>query len=58
MKRVYRVEMVPFSGEKYIFEFETENFEQSLSEYLRTTNIRTYKVLDEGVTPKKQMLFG
>lgn len=59
MKRTYRVEIYPFSGEKYIFEVESDNIEKTLTEYCRVQNVRSYKILQEETTvPKKQMIYG
>lgn len=58
MKKIHRVKMVPLDGESYIFEFETDDIEKALSDYLRTVKVKSYKILKEVKSSTKQMLFG
>ena len=54
----YIVEFTETEGAKYEFEFETEDIDKSISEYIRNRPIARYKVIVESARGRKSMLFG
>jgi hypothetical protein len=58
MKKKYIVEFTEANGTTYEFEFVTENIEFSIEQYTRNRAIISHRIINEGTSGKKQMLFG
>jgi len=58
MKKKYLVEFKEANGTTYEFEFLTDNINRSIEEYTRNRTIISHRIINEGTTGKKQMLFG
>jgi hypothetical protein len=58
MKKKYLVEFTEANGTTYEFEFLTDNIEFSIDQYTRNKTIISHRIINEGTTGKKQMLFG
>jgi hypothetical protein len=58
MKKKYLVEFKEANGNTYEFEFLTDNIEFSIDQYTRNKTIISHRIINEGTTGKKQMLFG
>jgi hypothetical protein len=58
MKKKYIVEFTETNGTSYEFEFLTDNIEFSINQYIRNRSIISHRIINEGTSSKKQMLFG
>lgn len=58
MKKKYLVEFKEANGNTYEFEFLTDNIQFSIDQYTRNRTIISHRIINEGTTGKKQMLFG
>jgi len=58
MKRAYTVLFKEATGHEYEFKFITENIQRSIEDYTRNRHIVEHRILEEGTSNKKQMLFG
>lgn len=58
MKKEYTVLFKERDGSNYEFTFTTDNIEKTIQEYTSTRHIVEYEILKEGISNKRQMLFG
>jgi len=54
----YLVEFVYLDGSKEEVEFKTDNISFSVEQYRRNRMIKSFNILEEGISKGKQMLFG
>lgn len=54
----YTVEFTHSNGEKEIVELTTDRLEWSIQQWTRNRNIIKHKILEEGSSNSKKMLFG
>lgn len=58
MKKKYIVEFTHVSGEIEEVEFVTDNIERSIEQWCRNRSVIDHKIINEGNSNTKQMLFG
>ena len=58
MKKKYIIEFTHSSGEKEIVELVTDRLDWSIDQWSRNRHIIDHKIIEEGSTNNKQMLFG
>jgi hypothetical protein len=58
MKKKYLVEFTYASGEKDKIELITDNIEWSITQFCRNRAVSSHKIINEGASNGKQMLFG
>jgi len=58
MKKKYIVEFTHVSGEIEEVEFITDNIEWSIEQWCRNRSVMDHKIINEGNSNSKQMLFG
>jgi len=58
MKKKYLIEFTHSDGTKETVELVTDRIEWSIEQWCRNRNIVDHKILEEGSSNNKQMLFG
>ena len=58
MKKKYIVEFTHVSGEVEEVELVTDNIDWSIEQWTRNRQVANYKIINEGSSNSKQMLFG